>query len=160
MMLPLEICEPVKNEKLLCGLKDFIEKPKGTFAFPFDLIFHGHKDSDVDACHGHVPLRSDSNMPRDAAATSYPLRNWTDADVWNYIEKHDIPIHHDRYEKVEETWRQKEDKRFNHHYMPACTNCLDPENARSVYCPKLKCEVANVSAQYLVPEFKANYMGV
>jgi hypothetical protein len=160
MMMPMEVCEPKDGEPLLCGLRDIVEKPKGAFAFPYDLLFMGHKGSDVDPCHGAVPLHADINISRNAASTAYPMKDWSDEDVWNYIESEDLPIHHERYEKSDGKWQQKADRTYNHHYFPACVKCLDPEMPRAVHCPKMNLLVPNVSEQYLVPEPQFNYTGV
>lgn len=160
MILPTGVCAPEPGEKQLCGLKDLLEKPKGAYQFPYDLIFMGHKNSDVDPCHGAVPLHVDINISRNAAATAYPIKNWNDSDIWQYIEENDVPIHHDRYEKVDGAWRERDSKVLNPDYFPACTSCIDPDSPRAVYCPKMGCMVPNVADQYMAPDFKFNYTGV
>lgn len=159
MLLPTGVVPIEEGKEFLCGLKDIVEKPKGAFNFPFDLIFMAHKSSDVDPCHGPVPLHADINLVRNTAATAYPLRDWNDEDVWKYIENESIPIHEGRYEKLDGKWQEREDKSLNPDYFSACTSCLDKDHARAVYCPRLNCTVPNVSDQYAMEDFKLNYMG-
>lgn len=144
--LPTGVIHPKEGERFICGLKDLLLKPRGTFAYPWDMVIHGHKSSDVDPFHGAVPLAADIGINLGSASPVFPIRNWTDDDVWEYIERHDLPIHHDRYEKVMGKWMESPDKTLNPDYLPACTACMR-RGGGPVRCPKFNCEVANVSAQ-------------
>lgn len=145
--LPTGIRPPVPGHKLVCGLDDIYNKPTGTFNYPFDMAFHGHKSVDVDPILGAVPLRSDVAMNLGAISAAFPLRHFTNDDVWRYIEENGIPIHHERYEKVDSQWRERADKTLNPDYMNACTACMSAKNGPSVFCPKLNCEVSTVAHQ-------------
>lgn len=156
--LPTGLCEPNENEVPLCALHDVYLKPKGRFAYPWDCVVHGHKSCDVDPFHGHVPLAADVALNLDTSTPIFPLREWSHADVWEYIEKHNLPIHHDRYEKVGGEWREKSDKSLNPDYFPACSACMR-RGGSSVYCPRFDCEISNVSSQlqWVEPK-KLSYM--
>lgn len=145
--LPTGVVEPRGGEPWLCGLRDLVLKPRGRFEYPWDLVVHGHKSADVDPFHGSVPLAADFGLNVGGAATAvFPLRDWTDADVWTYIEEEQLPIHTERYEKVEGTWRERADKTLNPDYFPACTACLAREGG-PVWCPRLAAEVPNMAGQ-------------
>jgi hypothetical protein len=133
------------SESFLCGYKDLLSRPKGTMQFRWDVLFHGHKSSDVDPILGAVPLKVDLAHNARCAAAAYPLRTWTDADVWQYLEEQGVPIHRERYEKVDGTWREREDKTLNPDYFPACTRCMRRDGSESVYCPKMGMEVSNIA---------------
>lgn len=159
MLLPTGICAPGPGETTLCALHDFYKKPRGDFAYPWDVVFVGHKSSDVDPIYGAVPLHADVANNVDCATVAFPLRHFTDKDVWAYHEKFGLPIHHERYEKTAQGWRERADKRDNPDYFPACTACMTPGGG-AVACPRLKgAMVSNVSAQLnWAPRQKLPYM--
>ena len=147
MALPTGVRPPVVGSKpssFICGYKDLLCKPKGTMQHRWDVLFHGHKSSDVDPVLGAVPLKVDVAHNARCAAAAYPLRHWTDADVWAYLETHGVPIHEERYEKVGGTWREREDKTLNPDYFPACTACMK-KGGGEVYCPKIDLQVSNIA---------------
>lgn len=147
-MLPTGIRAPESGESFVCGLQDIYNKPIGSFNYPWDLVFHGHKSTDVDPVYGEIPLTADVARNVGTASACFPIRHFTDHDIWEYHEAHGIPIHHDRYEKTESGWAEKSDKTFNPDYITACTACMSPKNGRAVSCPRLNgLMVSNVSAQ-------------
>lgn len=146
--LPTGIVEPQPGRPYLCGLRDLVLKPRGRFDYPWDLVVHGHKSADVDPFHGPVPLAADLGLNLGGAASPlFPLRDWSDSDVWDYHEAHGLPIHTDRYERAPEGgWRERADKTLNPDYFPSCMACLAREGG-PVFCPRLGCEVPNMAAQ-------------
>ena len=105
----------------------------------------GHRDADVDPFEGHVPLTCDET---DAGGVRllFPIRHWTDDELWDYIEAEHIPVQETRYEGRTE----RADKWHNNDYTHACTACIDPRETReTVYCPKLRAEVKNRGAEVL-----------
>lgn len=158
MLLPTGIQEP-KNV-FICGLKDLIQKPLGSFEYPWDVVFIGHKNSDVDPLQGKIPLHVDHKINPGSCDMAFPIREWTDEDIWNYAEKFEVPIHHERYEKVDGKWRERADKTLNPDYFPACVRCLDRREKATVFCPKLQCEISNLSGQARYTEMNEfNYYG-
>lgn len=143
-----------KGEQFLCAKEDLLKKPLGTFEFPWDCVLVGHKSSDTDPMWGDLKLHADIRQMPGGADWFFPLRTWTDADIWEYIESYGVPVHLDRYEKVDGSWREKQDKGLNPDYFPACTRCLDKNQPSVVFCPKLKAQITNVSQQ--VREFDLN----
>jgi hypothetical protein len=85
----------------------------------------------------------------------FPLRHWTDDDIWNYIEENHLPIQSTRYrdrKEISERW-------YSNDYINACTKCIDPrETAAEVFCPKLKRMVKNVSANVLKLQANPHYI--
>lgn len=158
--LPTGLCAPAAGEAPLCALHDFYLKPVGAFAYPWDYVFHGHKSSDVDPIYGHVPLAADIGMNIESVSAAFPIREFTDEDVWAYIERHDVPIHVERYEKVGGAWREREDKRKNPDYFPACWGCM-VQGGGPVACPRLGGRtVSNIADQLRwapkhIPEYMA-----
>ena len=133
---PTGFYKPEGGGVSLCALHDIYLKATGTYAFPWDVVFVGHKSTDVDPIEGEIPLDADYANYVDCASIAYPLRHFTDQDIWDYTEKFNLPIHHSRYEKIEGKWSERKDKRFNPDYFPACTACMVPESG-SVPCPRL-----------------------
>ncbi len=135
--------EPEDGKKFLCGLTDLLMKPTGTINFPWDVMFCGHKSSDKDPLAGNLNLHVDIHQHAGAAALAYPLRNWDDNDIWDYITAYEVPFHDARYDK--ELRKDKEDKAFNPDYLPCCTRCLDKNQPEFVTCPKTGLEVTNMA---------------
>lgn len=142
--LPTGVKPPIDGKPFLCGYSDLYCKPTGSFVFPWDLVFIGHKSSDVDPIRGPVPLLVDVVSNVGAPDYAYPLRHFTDDDVWNYTAKRGLPIHTTRYDP-ENGYNERDDVSTNPDYHLACTACLDPDNPVAVYCPKAKAEITNRS---------------
>lgn len=145
--LPIRFTDPKPGENFACALNDVYNKPVGAYVYPWTCVFHGHKSSDVDALHGAVPINSDVVNQVDAPTTAFPLRHFTDSDIWEYTEREGIPIHHARYKKVSGVWQEREDKTHNHDFYAGCTACMKLGGG-PVPCPRLNgLTVSNISAQ-------------
>lgn len=139
---------PLDGDDFVCGLRDVYGRPTGTFKFPWDAVFHGHKSTDVDPVIGAVPLHADYALNAEAASAVFPLRSWTDADVWAYLEASGMPLPTDRYIKLESGWKDRADQQHNPDYITACTACMRSAGPRAVPCPRLAGQlVQNVSSQ-------------
>jgi len=150
--LPTGIREPEEGKDFLCGYKDLYLKPTGTFVFPWDVVFVGHKSSDVDPIVGPIPLRVDININHGAPAYAFPLRHFTDADIWEYHEKFGVPVHESRYNR-NNGFKEHADISGNPDWFHACTLCMDRDSGPSVFCPMMGCEIPNISGQlhYIEP---------
>ena len=108
---------------------------------------------------GDVPLFSDVAMNIGAPSAAFPIRHFTHADVWRYIEENNIPIHHERYEKRDGEWVEKDDKTNNPDYIGCCYACMSQNTGNSVHCPKWGLTVSNVSSQLRwAPKLEASYL--
>jgi 3'-phosphoadenosine 5'-phosphosulfate sulfotransferase (PAPS reductase)/FAD synthetase len=141
---PINTEPPLPRRDYVCGLAGWIMRPKSArTVFPWNTIFIGHKSSDVDPMDGAVPLKCDQTK---AAGVNmvFPLRYWTDDDVWDYIESNHVPYDKRRYKdraEIADHW-------LNPDYLHACTACIDPRNeATEVMCPKLGTMVPNRGKQ-------------
>jgi 3'-phosphoadenosine 5'-phosphosulfate sulfotransferase (PAPS reductase)/FAD synthetase len=118
---------------------------------PFQAFWVGHKECDTDAVlGGPAGTKVDAVMRVDSAMALFPLRDWSDADIWHYIETYNVPYDRERYRLIDpDLGHQVEDpsRRHNIDYVHACTACIDPRPGapESVYCPKLDCAIANCS---------------
>lgn len=142
--LPIGIREPSADESYLCGLKDLYMKPTGGFIFPWDLVFLGHKSSDVDPILGPVPLPHD--VVKDTFNAAFPLRHFTDSDIWAYTVRENLPINHGRYD-LKNSFKEKADISTNPDWFAVCTKCMRKglgEN-EEVDCPKQGIKIPNVS---------------
>jgi hypothetical protein len=137
--------EPPGTGPFLCGVETFLRRPRGTFAFPWGIIFHGHKSCDIDPCAGPVPLKVDVKLTPGSATAAFPVRNFTDDEIFEYLEENDCPIDPGRYLKVGEKWTVLEDKRNSPDYYPTCFKCCDPENGEFVRCPKYNWDMPSLS---------------
>lgn len=149
-----------RQVKWLCG-RDMLARPCGNTQWNWDVAFSGHKSSDVDAAAGAIPLLVDIHQQANACDAAYPLRHFTDADIWEYIEKWDLPYNRLRYKKNEDgTYSDDTDSIFNPDYQPYCSKCLDRRADAAVICPKNNLEVTNLSGSLNHVDFKnLNYLG-
>jgi hypothetical protein len=126
--------KPEKNQPYLCGVETFLSRPLGTFNFPWDSLFHGHKSCDVDPTSGEMPLRTDIMQNPLSASAIFPLRHWTDDDIFDYIHGHQIPYDKTRYDV--EKHKVLPNTRYNPDYYHACFACCDKKGPEFVRCPK------------------------
>lgn len=157
LQLPKNILPPVPGRGFLCGLRDVLARPTGTFNYPWDLVFIGHKSSDSDQIAGKVPLHVDVKQNYGAAPdAAFPLRSWTDSDVWDYTQEFAIPQQEDRYQDRTEL----PDKTNNSDYAHVCIACCDRRTPDAVVrCPVSNLEVSNVSRMVPYAEPKFDYFG-
>ena len=144
LILSLGTERPKAGEKYLCGV-DFLERPTGTFNWPWEAVYLGTKGLDSDPIKGDVPLAIDVRHAPGSPWGLYPLRDWSDADIYDYLERHEVMPDPNRYEKVDNVWGHKADKSMNADYIPTCLNCVDRHAGPYVECPKLKATVSNIS---------------
>lgn len=151
MDVPNGILEPVDDEPYLCARFDILERPKAVLVrHPWDLYLMGQKSCDVDIFEGPCPLTTDSYQVPRGPLTVFPLKDWSDADVWDYIDTATVPIQHTRYDVKNRTeWPSK---RYNNDYARACTRCIDRRQPATVWCPALERSIENVS--HLVQDFE------
>lgn len=143
-------------EPVVCGL-EWLRRPRGTFVAPWDCFLHGHKSADVDRMLGPVPIESDIRQtPQAMPDFAFPLRQWTDEDIWEYTRAFDVPVQLTRYDPI--TGKELPQKERNPDWWACCTRCLDPAQPAAVDCPKLNCKVSNVSKDVpFHPPLKPDY---
>jgi hypothetical protein len=140
------------DKPYLCGLQDIYNQPRGSYNYPWDLVLIGHKSSDVDPILGPIPLKawihSNEGLAPDII---FPIRDFTDKDIWDYTETHKLPISEKRYNR-NNNWLEFEDRASNPDYFPVCTSCIDRTKPDKVFCPKLGKEIPNISSKiFYVP---------
>lgn len=153
--MPINTEQPIERRPFVCGL-DWLLRPKiSGLQWRWPNVFIGHKSSDIDPYDGPVPLKSDTAKVGEVNLV-FPLRHWSDADVWEYIEANDVPYDKARYENRAEL----PDKWLNPDYLHACTACIDPRGNTDigVRCPKSGAMVKNVGSRVLrlgeqIPEY-------
>lgn len=146
--LPTGLKPRVEGEPWLCGLFDLYLKPKCEgYQYPWDLAFIGHKDTDVDPVLGEVPLRTRLVVSpgEPTPAFAYPLKDFTDADVWEYTRAHGLLVNDLRY-SPRPPHEELEDLTYNPDYFRACTACMDRDKAgEMVACPRYEKAVPSVA---------------
>ncbi len=136
-----------------------LERPKCEFYYPWDLVFIGHKSSDVDPFEGAVPLKQDIVKVDDGPTFAFPLRDWTDDDIWDYIEQNRLQQYVQTGSRYNLGSRSEiTEKRFNNDYVTACTRCIDPRESEQVYCPLLKKVIPNISDKVIRMEASFDYI--
>jgi hypothetical protein len=138
---------PVEGMPWLCGRETFFSRPTGHFIPPWDLAFHGHKWSDKDLIRGAVPLEVDVMDTPGAMACAFPLRWWSDGDIFAYTEAHALPYDTERYaRRADGRWEVLAYQERNPDYYPTCLKCMDPDEGEFVHCPKLGAQINNISS--------------
>jgi len=145
VVLSLGTERPKEGEKFMCGLNDFLRRPTGTFNWPWESVWIGTKNSDTDLIKGHVPLAQDVRHAEGSPVSLYPMRNWTDRDIYQYLEDNGVKADPTRYIKTKSGWTNNPDKSLNADFYPTCLNCVDRHQPNHVHCPKLKATVTNIS---------------
>lgn len=150
MMLARGTERPREGEAWLCGRDTFLSRPRQKFPLPWDVAFHGHKSVDYDPCSGAVPLETDLMDSPGMVGCAFPLRHWSDEEIFKYTELFHVPIDELRYRKGKDgKWKVLPYQETNPDYYPACFKCLDPDEGEYVACPKLKLQINNVSSHVL-----------
>lgn len=117
------------DDRFLCTIDDLIKRPVcSNYSFNWDCIFHGHKQNDP--LYG---LMDNVELPQwkilDKGIISFPLKDWSDKDIWNYIHEFKLPYNKERYDHKYES--------SNNDIFPCCYRCLDQNSKdKEVYCPK------------------------
>jgi hypothetical protein len=111
----------------------------GSYKFQWDCIIHGHKKSDFEMDpFGGGPKASVELFLQGPGYTSYPLYNWTDEDIWEYVNKYKLPVQSERYNNNPggDPTRTARDK-YSNDAIPTCYECLDLHNeGKMVLCPR------------------------
>lgn len=160
IMVPIGWLQPKESEPYLCGKEDIYNRPLGTFNWPWDCAIVGHKATDTDPLHPSLNIEMELVQNPNACDCAFPLREWSDEDIWAFTEKYDVPINHGRYEKSDEGWRVKEGQYYDSDYFPYCNKCFDPSQPDVVDCPKLGVKVENMKnkLQYQNPLEEVGYI--
>lgn len=145
--LPRDVLRYNEHEALgneICLKEDFFRRPTGTMTFPWDVAGHGQKASDTNPIFGKVGVNTHQlKTPSNSPDLIYPLKDWTDDDIWDYAAEHEIPLHEERYDVENRTvWKDRKD---DIDYVPACARCVDRSEADSVWCPKHQKITDNIS---------------
>lgn len=151
--IPVNILPPDGNFE--CGLH-MLARPKGGILYQWNLTLIGHKSCDTDEFDGHIPLKSDLVENEGMSALGFPLKEWSNEELWDFIEERRVPVQYGtRYENRKEI----DCKEFNNDYIDACTACIDPRNPEKVYCPLVCQQIDNVSNNVFRFEGKPDYIG-
>jgi len=110
----------------LCAVEK-INQPVSDQPLGVDCLFQGSRSDDVDPIHGPMKLARDA-VEANGVLFVYPLKNWTEADVWEASELLGVEQNTARYDQNDVT--------ANPDYWPLCVECLKPTDADSVICPK------------------------
>ncbi len=136
---------PKEGEDFLCGVTDVLQRPTGTFNWPWGAVYIGTKYSDTDLIKGHVPLAVDIRYAENSPMSLYPMRDWTDENIFQYLEDNAVQPDPTRYVKDYHKWKNNPDKSLNADFYPICFNCVNRHEGKYVDCPKLKAKISNIS---------------
>ena len=123
------------DSRSLCAIQR-LNAPKSPVVGDYDTVLIGHRGDDVDPIHGAIPLRDHVSVTGGVRMV-YPLKNWTEADIWRISRDYGIPQNMGRYAGGDMT--------ANNDYYPLCTACIESKES-SVQCPKFGVEVFGLGA--------------
>lgn len=123
-------CTKTNDNNYACVI-DLLEMPKiPSITFEWDLFIAGQKNYDN--------LNGRKYNLNNNIKFCYPIKDWTDKQVWEYIHSNNIPYNKERYD-------DKNDD-YNDDKIPTCNNCLDYRYKNNlVYCPKIKKEIESIA---------------
>ncbi len=132
--LPVDMVE-LDGEPWACGL-DVMARPKSVSSPPWNLLFSGARSADSVPLLGPMPLSAAVVRQPDFPTLAFPMRDWTDVQLWEYLETEQVPVQANRYERTADGWRERADKRNNPDYLAGCVRCLTPGESPTVQCPR------------------------
>ena len=130
--LPKDVDDACVGEcgRYVCLRDQWIEgQPLAIHDLANDALVIGHKDADVDPVLGPIPLNRDQLVTPDGITVYFPLRRWSNADVWHFTTQWGVPWDRARYENPS-------DKAQNPDWIHACGHCLRRDAPEAVSCPK------------------------
>ncbi len=123
----------------ICGLHDFVRRPLGDIAFQWDLLLSAQKNGDTDHFGGKHEIKQDVKQTG-GADVYFPLRNWTDDQIWDYTNQNGITYDRNRYDEH----RSVEAEMFNSSdVLTGCFECIRRDSTKQVSCPRLNGLVVN-----------------
>lgn len=125
----------------VCGKDFYLADLPAPETLGLDCIFIGHRSDDTDTTHGAIPLKDHVADMGDFRYV-YPLKDWTESDIWEASAKYGIPQNEARYGG---------DMSANNDYYPLCLKCLKPSDDLITRCPKTGDDVI-VLSEMLNPE--------
>lgn len=134
----LSLYEPTEGESL-CAFWDLIVNRVRTpeVTLPWDVILLGSKASDKDKTVSQTSFTAEITVgPVGSPSIAFPLRDWTDEDVWNYSHQYGVP---------QNTARYAGDRSANSDDYPACYRCL-VQGVDEVDCPRLGVRIKSNAA--------------
>lgn len=144
------LCTPdTFDEEYLCAYEDLVLSPKGSMEYIWDIGLEGSRTGEQKPHTNNEPigLRWALKQNIGSADIAFPIHDWTGEDIYHYHLERDIPINHDVYDVRDDQLIPKDDYTFNPDKRPACSECINPDNPLTVYCPRKKCMVNNISGQ-------------
>jgi hypothetical protein len=162
--LPTGIRAPEEGKPFLCGYRDLYKKPLAAeVEFPWDLVFVGHKSSDKDPIYGEVPLNVDLKKNEGGPDYVFPLRYFTDEDIWEYSLAFGVRQNEQRYQIGSEflgCGSEVSDITYNNDYHHACVRCMDRDEPETVLCPLIDQQITNISSEINYTDIvRPSYLG-
>ncbi len=134
----LNLYEPAEGDSL-CVFFDLIVNRVRTaeVTLPWDVILLGSKASDKDKTVSPTGFTTEISVgPAGSPSVAFPLRDWSDEDVWSYSRQHGVP---------QITARYAGERSANSDDYPACYRCL-VNGADEVDCPRLGVRIKSNAA--------------
>lgn len=142
--IPTGIVDNPKSD--ICCLEKIYCKPFSFTHYLWDMQFIGHKDSDTDAFYNSLRLDDYTYKKQELPTCVFPLKDWKDIDIWEYIDKNNIDFNSKRYVRNGENWRgQFKDTTYNPDYFECCLECMKNTSPEKVFCHKENKFIPNIS---------------
>lgn len=157
-MVPIaNLVESSDPEQDFCAADDLLNAecdiPENRF--PYDICLAGVKSSDKDPVVGRISCDKNMRHTKDSADFAFPIRQWSDKDIFRYTITEDVPWQGTRYRwSADKKFVEREEKKFNPDYLDCCTRCLNPSEGKTVWCPKKNKHIVNTAFAEGIHRFK------
>jgi len=122
------------NARHLCAVRLRCEDLPPRESWDYDLALMGQRDDDTDPAYGPVPVGLDE-LTVGGVRVLFPIRQWTNADVWTVTRQYGIPQNWRRYDKA--TGEKLTNSTWDNDRYHLCTTCLEPgQDVDLVECPR------------------------
>ncbi len=137
-----------------CALDNEMDCDRDLAQMDYDLILIGSKQGDIDPVVGHVRVPKMHERSASGTTLLFPLREWSDTDVWDFLHCRAIPFDHDRYRRTRDGEMFDETALPLHpEYLPVCTACINPADRGSVWCAKWRQEIPSRAGEVVERQY-------
>ena len=152
------LVESLDQQSNYCAVVDLLslERKVSRGSFPFDVLVAGVKMCDRDPVFGQMHCPSDIQESKGSADFAFPIRKWSDKDIFQYTIAKDVPYQKTRYLLGDETFTERKNTTHNPDHLNCCTRCLNPVNGQTFLCPKTGSRIQNRA--FLITDLKIGEM--
>lgn len=153
------IVQRTEEQSLLSGVcgVDVLRRPVGQFIPAWDLAFCAHKNGDPGIGSDKMKIELDVLNRPNAISVAFPMRHWTEQDIFDYTIENSIEVHEGRYTKGKDRFIEKTNGEYNPDVVGGCFECVRRGGDSIVRCPKMGgMKINSIADQVPYTEFDNN----